>query len=120
MPRRGTATRPDDGSLIFLGHLPAGRALPFFAGALCASAGKDPNLWHPDHGNRADAQAAKAVCQRCPAREPCLQWAMDTHESHGIWGGTTPRERTALRRAAGERAIQASSPASGTRLEAAA
>jgi len=36
------------------------------------------------------------VCDRCPVRRPCLAWAL-RHEVHGIWGGTTEKERRALR-----------------------
>jgi WhiB family transcriptional regulator, redox-sensing transcriptional regulator len=100
MPRRGTATRPGGGGpLMFLEHLPAGLAMPKLPDALCSAKGQDPDLWHPDNGNRADAEAAKAICQKCPARVPCLQWAIDANEQYGVWGGTTPRERIALRKA---------------------
>ncbi len=42
-------------------------------------------------------QLAKAVCARCPAREPCLEYALATNEAHGIWGGLTEIERKQLR-----------------------
>jgi WhiB family redox-sensing transcriptional regulator len=28
----------------------------------------------------------------------CLEWALDTDEQFGVWGGTTPRERRRLKR----------------------
>lgn len=40
---------------------------------------------------------AKAVCARCPVREPCL--SVGLREEHGIWGGLTAGERRAARRA---------------------
>lgn len=43
---------------------------------------------------------AKQICADCPSRAACLQHALDTDETHGIWGGTTPGERLHLRRAA--------------------
>lgn len=50
-----------------------------------------------------DASAAKAVCAACLVRAECLDFAMrrDDLGSHGVWGGTSPRERARLRRQAG-------------------
>lgn len=35
---------------------------------------------------------AKAVCDRCPVRQQCLDYALN-REDYGVWGGLTPRER---------------------------
>jgi WhiB family transcriptional regulator, redox-sensing transcriptional regulator len=43
------------------------------------------------------ASTAKSVCDRCPVRPECLDWALRAGEAHGIWGGTTPEERRYLR-----------------------
>jgi WhiB family redox-sensing transcriptional regulator len=40
--------------------------------------------------------AALAVCGGCPARAECLAYALDSEE-FGVWGGTTPGQRDALR-----------------------
>ncbi|GGM18671.1 hypothetical protein GCM10010129_73650 [Streptomyces fumigatiscleroticus] len=40
---------------------------------------------------------AKTVCRTCPVIEPCLQWALETHELHGVWGGTSEGDRRLLR-----------------------
>ncbi len=45
-----------------------------------------------------DPRPAKRVCVECPVREECLQWALDTKEAHGIWGGLSERERRRIRR----------------------
>lgn len=45
-------------------------------------------------------EEAKAVCYRCPAIERCLQWALETGEENGVWGGLSEKERRALRRQA--------------------
>lgn len=42
-------------------------------------------------------QRAKAACSRCPVRDMCRTWALENGEEFGIWGGTTPAERAALR-----------------------
>ncbi|MFB7505830.1 WhiB family transcriptional regulator [Streptomyces broussonetiae] len=66
----------------------------------------DPDLFFPV-GTTGPAlvqtERAKAVCGLCPAREPCLDWALETGQSTGIWGGTTEMERRSLRRRAHSR-----------------
>jgi len=44
-------------------------------------------------------EAAKSVCNSCPAQGACLQYALETKQEDGIWGGTTETERRRLRRA---------------------
>ena len=39
---------------------------------------------------------AKAVCQICPVRNDCLEYAMTIREPYGIWGGFTEAERRQL------------------------
>jgi WhiB family transcriptional regulator, redox-sensing transcriptional regulator len=36
---------------------------------------------------------AKAICSTCPVRRPCLQYAIEIREPHGIWGGLNEIER---------------------------
>jgi WhiB family redox-sensing transcriptional regulator len=43
--------------------------------------------------------AAKKVCQACPVRLECLDFAMLTNQESGVWGGVTEEERRRLRRA---------------------
>jgi WhiB family transcriptional regulator, redox-sensing transcriptional regulator len=43
--------------------------------------------------------AARAICHRCPVREPCLDFAL-TNNCIGVWGGTTGEERRRIRRLA--------------------
>ncbi|MEA2686699.1 MAG: WhiB family transcriptional regulator, redox-sensing transcriptional regulator [Actinomycetota bacterium] len=44
-------------------------------------------------------RAAKALCRACPVNDTCLQYALETRQTDGIWGGTTERERRRIRRA---------------------
>lgn len=37
--------------------------------------------------------AAVAVCDRCPVREPCLEWAIELDDRVAILGGLDPTER---------------------------
>jgi WhiB family transcriptional regulator, redox-sensing transcriptional regulator len=46
----------------------------------------------------AEIREAKAVCESCPARQPCLTFALDTHQGYGIWGGYDEDERRLLLR----------------------
>jgi WhiB family transcriptional regulator, redox-sensing transcriptional regulator len=52
---------------------------------------------------RAQVARAKAVCARCLVRENCLDYAMSTHQAHGVWGGLSAHERRSLRAQRGRR-----------------
>jgi len=65
----------------------------WMARAACRDA--DPAIFFPEVGT--NATAAKAVCAGCGEREICLGYALDNCEP-GIWGGTSERERTRMRR----------------------
>lgn len=43
-------------------------------------------------------EVVKAVCGYCPVTDPCLQYALETNEEAGSWGGTGEDERRRLRR----------------------
>lgn len=61
----------------------------------------DPELFFPvsTTGPAAGQVAeARAVCASCPVRAECLDWALNTGQADGIWGGTTPEERRTMRR----------------------
>ena len=62
----------------------------------------DPDLFFPVAvGGSASSQVNRAlrICGGCPVRQACLDFAMRTRESAGIWGGTTPEERISVLRA---------------------
>lgn len=48
----------------------------------------------------AAVRAAKEVCGSCPVRAACLDFALDKHETGGVWGGEylSTRRVTDLRR----------------------
>jgi WhiB family redox-sensing transcriptional regulator len=62
--------------------------------ALCAHYGEVVEFFI-DRGQ--DDRPAKAICSRCSVRQECLQYALDNRILHGIWGGTSARERERLR-----------------------
>lgn len=41
-------------------------------------------------------QRAKDICMSCPVQQACLDYALDTREPFGIWGGFTEHERRAM------------------------
>jgi WhiB family redox-sensing transcriptional regulator len=45
-----------------------------------------------------NVERARAICMACPVTEPCLEFALETNQRAGIWGGTSEEERKALRR----------------------
>lgn len=74
------------------------------AAGACLSA--DPDLFFPIAvGTAADDQVSRAlrVCGDCQVRRQCLDFAMQTGEASGIWGGTTSEERIRARRARNRR-----------------
>jgi WhiB family transcriptional regulator, redox-sensing transcriptional regulator len=69
--------------------------------AACLTA--DPELFLPV-GNTGPAvdqiDKAKSVCARCSVTEQCLQYALETNQDSGVWGGLSEDERRALKRRA--------------------
>ncbi len=70
-----------------------------------ACADHDPELFFPlgEFGRPGpqpkhdpEVERARAVCARCPLREPCLQGALERGERYGIWGGLTTPQRDRL------------------------
>lgn len=51
----------------------------------------DPDEWFPDQGG--SSSHAKKVCNECPLKDPCLQFALLNNEIHGIWGGVSAKNR---------------------------
>lgn len=65
----------------------------------CISA--DPDLFFPISSTGASCRQetrAKAVCARCEVRPECLQFALDSHQVHGVWGGLGEAELARVRR----------------------
>jgi WhiB family transcriptional regulator, redox-sensing transcriptional regulator len=56
-----------------------------------ACQGLDPDIFYPPSDE--EAVSAKSVCESCPVRQPCLEFALSVREKDGVWGGCTERER---------------------------
>jgi WhiB family transcriptional regulator, redox-sensing transcriptional regulator len=62
---------------------------------------EDPELFFPvgTTGPALDQiTQAKAVCAGCSVRVECLEYALQTYQDAGVWGGLGEDERRALRR----------------------
>lgn len=65
--------------------------------ALCAQG--DPDEFFPGRG--ASVKQLKEQCGRCKVRDECLETALavdSDKDDHGVWGGTTERERRKMRK----------------------
>lgn len=40
--------------------------------------------------------AVRKICDNCTVQHDCLSYALKINATHGIWGGTTPKERRAI------------------------
>jgi WhiB family redox-sensing transcriptional regulator len=61
----------------------------------------DPELFFPvgTTGQALVSQDhAKRVCRECTVRQECLDYALDTNQDSGIWGGLSEEERRVIRR----------------------
>ena len=56
-----------------------------------------PDTFFPSDG--VGVEAARKICKDCPVKSPCLEYAMAHHIDHGVWGGTSERERRRIARA---------------------
>lgn len=54
-----------------------------------------PATESPDDGS---LEKAVAICSVCPVIDDCLEYALETNQRSGIWGGTSEKERKTLRR----------------------
>lgn len=67
----------------------------------------DPELFFPiGTTGQALLQIAKAksVCYQCPVTVECLEFALETNQDTGIWGGNSEEERRQMRRTAAQQA----------------
>lgn len=67
----------------------------WMAFASCKGAGE---LFYPHNTEVTKRDRALEICSACPVREQCLDHALAIGEHHGIWGGTTEKQRQRIRR----------------------
>jgi WhiB family redox-sensing transcriptional regulator len=87
------------------------------AAGACRSA--DPEIFFPVSGrgtSTGQIAQAKRICASCEVRQLCLDFAMRNGERDGIWGGTTPEDRTRVRQSEAARRRYAERPLQPNRL----
>jgi WhiB family redox-sensing transcriptional regulator len=57
------------------------------------------DTFYPAPGDVYKLRKAKSICKECEVRTECLNYALDTNERFGIWGGKSARERSLILRA---------------------
>jgi WhiB family redox-sensing transcriptional regulator len=55
-----------------------------------------PTQFFPSDG--LGVEAAQRICAACPAKAPCLEYALTNRIEHGVWGGASERERRRILR----------------------
>ena len=55
-----------------------------------------PTIFFPSDG--VGVQVAQRICAECPVAEACLEYALEDRVDHGVWGGTSERERRRILR----------------------
>ena len=56
----------------------------------------DPNVFFPNDG--AGVIVAQKLCAECPVTDPCREYALANNITHGVWGGTSERQRRRMLR----------------------
>jgi WhiB family redox-sensing transcriptional regulator len=55
-----------------------------------------PDIFFPSDGM--GVQVAQRICAECPVAQQCLEYALEHHIDHGVWGGCSERERRRILR----------------------
>ncbi len=50
-----------------------------------------PAIFFPSDG--VGVEIAKRICVDCSVKQPCLEYALENRIDHGVWGGTSERQR---------------------------
>jgi WhiB family redox-sensing transcriptional regulator len=56
-----------------------------------------PAVFFPSDG--VGVEIAKRICETCPVKDPCLEHALEARIDHGVWGGTSERQRRRILKA---------------------
>ncbi len=70
--------------------------MSWLAKAVCKTT--STNVFFPEPGSGNGWSAALRVCSGCPVRGDCLDYALRTNQTQGVWGMTTPAERQEMLR----------------------
>ncbi len=56
-----------------------------------------PEVFFPSDG--VGVEVAKKICSTCPVAERCREYALTNRIDHGVWGGTSERQRRRILKA---------------------
>ncbi len=56
-----------------------------------------PEVFFPSDG--VGVEVAKKICATCPVADQCREYALANRIDHGVWGGTSERQRRRILRA---------------------
>ncbi|NQW33340.1 MAG: WhiB family transcriptional regulator, partial [Acidimicrobiaceae bacterium] len=56
----------------------------------------NPDIFYPD--SEENCEQALSICKTCEVRIACLNYALESREKQGVWGGASARERRKLLR----------------------
>ncbi len=59
-------------------------------------ADRPPGVFFPSDG--VGVEIAKRICATCEVKAICLEYALRNRIDHGVWGGTSERERRRILR----------------------
>lgn len=77
---------------------------PWTKDAACRGMG--PELFFIEAGGYGpDNDPRTIVCEGCPVKRECLEYALPHDKWTGVWGGTSDRERIAIRRGWNRRGV---------------
>ena len=57
---------------------------------------RPPGVFFPSDG--VGVEIAKRICATCEVKSICLEYALRNRIDHGVWGGTSERERRRILR----------------------
>ena len=77
----------------------------WMANGLCAE--KHPSIFFPSDG--VGVEKARKICNECPMQTPCLEYALRNRIDHGVWGGTSERQRRRILKERRGKALQRTS-----------
>lgn len=60
-----------------------------------ACRGMDITTFFPGQHDKKSIISARKVCERCMVSDQCAEYGLE--EDHGVWGGTTGRQRRKVR-----------------------
>lgn len=72
-------------------------AYPFDGTEPCTQIGTE--AFFPTEENTNEYMPAQRICHTCHHERECLEWAIWTRSDFGVFGGTSPKQRSRIRAA---------------------